>query len=143
MFANIPNAVALVALLSFVNGLPQRQAGTQSQNPSQDMSQPQLQSQPQSQNVSSAPTTGSTGSSSTGGTSVPSAKLCENDQKVILTGTPWLVANSMYGASSMEGTSCTLYDHVANGQVVWSSTVNIQDVGGTYVISCPKVAPID
>ena len=66
----------------------------------------------------------------------PSANLCGNDQHVILQGTPWLVANSMYGAGSMVGTSCTYFDHVetsagGNAQVVWSSTVNIQDVAGT------------
>ena len=61
----------------------------------------------------------------------PSTNLCGNDQRIILEGTPWLVANSMYGAGSMVGTSCTYYDHVENGQVVWSSTVHIQDVAGT------------
>ena len=61
----------------------------------------------------------------------PSTNLCGNDQRIILEGTPWLVANSMYGAGSMVGTSCTYYDHIENGQVVWSSTVHIQDVAGT------------
>lgn len=66
----------------------------------------------------------------------PSANLCGNDQHIILQGTPWLVANSMYGAGSMVGTSCTYYDHIetsvgGNPQVVWSSTTHIQDVDGT------------
>ena len=61
----------------------------------------------------------------------PSANLCGNDQQVIIQGTPWLVANSMYGAAEMVGTSCTYFDHVENAQVVWSSTVDIQDVEGT------------
>ena len=62
----------------------------------------------------------------------PSANLCGNDQRVILQGTPWLVANSMYGAGAMVGTSCTYFDHVeGNAEVVWSSTVHIQDVPGT------------
>ena len=66
----------------------------------------------------------------------PSVNLCGNDQHVILQGTPWLVANSMYGAGSMVGTSCTYFDHVetgagGNAEVVWSSTVNIEDVAGT------------
>ena len=65
-----------------------------------------------------------------------STNLCGNDQRIILEGTPWLVANSMYGAGSMVGTSCTYYDHIetsagGNPQVVWSSTVHIQDVAGT------------
>ena len=66
----------------------------------------------------------------------PSANLCGNDQHVVLEGTPWLVANSMYGAGSMVGTSCTYFDHVdtstgGNPQVVWSSTVHIQDIAST------------
>lgn len=66
----------------------------------------------------------------------PSTNLCGNNQNIILEGTPWLVANSMYGAGSMVGTSCTYYDHIdtsagGNPQVVWSSTTNIQDVAGT------------
>lgn len=74
----------------------------------------------------------------------PSANLCGNDQHIILEGTPWLVANSMYGAGSMVGTSCTHYDHIetsvgGNPQVVWSSTTHIQDVDGTCVISCPEI----
>ena len=65
----------------------------------------------------------------------PSTNLCGNNQNIILQGTPWLVANSMYGAGSMVGTSCTYYDHIENSggnpQIVWSNTVNIQDVDGT------------
>lgn len=65
--------------------------------------------------------------------------LCGNDQHIILDGTPWLVANSMYGAGSMVGTSCTYYDHLEGNRVVWSSTTNIQNVKGTCVISCSAV----
>ena len=62
----------------------------------------------------------------------PSTNLCGNDDRIILQGTPWLVANSMYGAAAMVGTSCTYFDHVeGNAVVVWSSTVHIQDVAGT------------
>ena len=66
----------------------------------------------------------------------PSANLCGNDQNVVIQGTPWLVANSMYGAADMVGTSCTYFDHVeteagGNEVVMWSSTVDIQDVEGT------------
>lgn len=47
-----------------------------------------------------------------------------------------LVANSMYGAGSMVGTSCTHYDHVessagGNPQVVWGSTTHIQNIEST------------
>ena len=83
--------------------------------------------------VTALPQAGNLGSSAD---TQPSANLCGNDQHVILQGTPWLVANSMYGAGSMVGTSCTYFDHVeasagGNAQVVWSSTVHIQDVAGT------------
>ena len=65
-----------------------------------------------------------------------STNLCGNNQNIILSGTPWLVANSMYGAGSMDGTSCTYFDHIDTStggfpQVVWSSTVNILDVEST------------
>lgn len=66
----------------------------------------------------------------------PPANLCGNDDRVVLQGTPWLVANSMYGAADMVGTSCTYFDHVEMGaggekEVVWRSEVHIQDVEGT------------
>ncbi|KAL8698910.1 MAG: hypothetical protein Q9201_006310 [Fulgogasparrea decipioides] len=66
----------------------------------------------------------------------PSTNLCGNDQRIILDGTPWLVANSMYGAGSMVGTSCTYYDHIENSaggnpRVIWSSTTSIQDIPST------------
>ena len=83
--------------------------------------------------VAALPQAGNPGSSAN---TQPSTNLCGNDQNIILQGTPWLVANSMYGAGSMVGTSCTYYDHIetpagGNPQVVWSSTVHIQDVAGT------------
>ena len=86
----------------------------------------------------------STGSDTTPSTNVntgtvsnsqPSTKMCGNNQNIILDGTPWLVANSMYGAGSMVGTSCTSYDHIqdsgSGSQVVWSSEVHIQDIPAT------------
>ena len=101
----LSNLVALVATLSSVVALPQRNNGSSpSVNPSVNNGQ-------------------------------PSTNLCGNDQHIILDGTPWLVANSMYGAGSMVGTSCTNYDHIdtsaGNPRVVWGSTTNIQDIGGT------------
>ena len=67
----------------------------------------------------------------TGGNTQTATDLCGDNQNIILTGTPWLVANSMYGSGSMEGTSCTHYDHIEGSQVVWSNTVNIQNVDST------------
>ena len=103
MSATLCKAVALVALLSSAAARPQAQYSNSSANSANTQ---------------------------------PSANLCGNNQNVILTGTPWLVANSMYGAGSMVGTSCTYYDHIdastgGDPQIVWSSTINIQDVDGT------------
>ena len=86
--------------------------------------------------LSSAAALPQAGNSGSSANTQPSTNLCGNNQNIILQGTPWLVANSMYGAGSMVGTSCTYYDHIdtsagGNPQVVWSSTVNIQDVAGT------------
>jgi len=66
----------------------------------------------------------------------PSTSLCGNDEHIILDGTPWLVANSMYGAAAMVGTSCTYYKKIetpagGNPRVVWSSTTAIQDIEST------------
>lgn len=74
--------------------------------------------------------------SSSNANTQPSTNLCGNNQHIILEGTPWLVANSMYGADRMVGTSCTYFDHIetsagGSSQVVWSSTTDIQDVDGT------------
>ena len=65
-----------------------------------------------------------------------SIDLCGNDQHIILDGTPWLVANSLYGASQMVGTSCTHYNGIkypagGNPQVVWGSNSAIQYVEST------------
>ena len=103
MSANLCKAVALVALLSSAAARPQALFPNSSANSANTQ---------------------------------PSTNLCGDNQNVILTGTPWLVANSMYGAGSMVGTSCTYYDHIdsstgGNPQIVWSSTINIQDVDGT------------
>ena len=110
MSASLCKAVALVALLSSVAARPQAQFSNSSANSAN--------TQPSAANTQ------------------PSTNLCGDNQNVILTGTPWLVANSMYGAGSMVGTSCTYYDHIdssagGNPQIVWSSTINIQDVDST------------
>lgn len=66
----------------------------------------------------------------------PPTTLCGNDQHVILKRTPWLVANSMYGAGAMVGSACTRYERIETGpngnrRVVWSGTTNIQYVQST------------
>lgn len=68
----------------------------------------------------------------------PSTNLCGNDEHIILDGTPWLVANSMYGAAAMVGSLCTYYNRIetsssGNPRVVWSSTTAIQDIESTLV----------
>ncbi|KAI4122578.1 MAG: hypothetical protein LQ338_005734 [Usnochroma carphineum] len=66
----------------------------------------------------------------------PPTDLCGNDQHIILDGTPWLVANSLYGAAQMVGTSCTKYNRIETGsdgnpRVVWGSRTAIQDIEST------------
>ncbi|KAL8680277.1 MAG: hypothetical protein Q9186_003515 [Xanthomendoza sp. 1 TL-2023] len=66
----------------------------------------------------------------------PPQKMCGNDDRVILEGTPWLVANSLYGAAAMVGSACTYFDKVespAGGipRVVWRSTTAIQNIKST------------
>ena len=68
--------------------------------------------------------------------SQPATTLCGNDQRIILKGTPWLVANSMYGAGAMVGSACTRYDRIETGpngnpRVVWGGRTNIQYVQST------------
>ena len=68
----------------------------------------------------------------------PTTNLCGNDEHIILDGTPWLVANSMYGAAQMVGTSCTHYNRIdtpagGNPKVVWGSQTAIQNIESTSV----------
>ncbi|KAL8795393.1 MAG: hypothetical protein Q9195_002134 [Heterodermia aff. obscurata] len=65
-----------------------------------------------------------------------SANLCGNDQHIIIDGTPWLVANSMYGAAQMVGSVCTQFDRVetpagGNPRIVWGSKTAIEYVEST------------
>ena len=69
-----------------------------------------------------------------------SANLCGNDQHIIIDGTPWLVANSMYGAAQMVGSVCTQFDRVetpagGNPRIVWGSKTAIEYVESTSVLS--------
>lgn len=116
MLAASINAVALMALVASARCLP----GAKSQvSASKSNSQPAAKSQI------------STASSN----SQPSTNLCGNDQHIILDGTPWLVANSMYGAGQMVGTSCTEYRDIetsGGSQVVsWGNTISIQEIEST------------
>ncbi|KAI4262333.1 MAG: hypothetical protein L6R42_002489 [Xanthoria sp. 1 TBL-2021] len=66
----------------------------------------------------------------------PSTKLCGNDDRIILEGAPWLVANSLHGAAAMVGLACTYYERIdtsagGNSRVVWRSTTAIEDVEDT------------
>lgn len=56
--------------------------------------------------------------------------MCGNHERVILEGTPWLVANSMYGAAQIVVSSCTYLDRVESStpQVISRSTTAIQNV---------------
>ena len=107
------NPVALVALVASVAALPApQQLANSSTNP-----------QPSTNLYSSTNTQ-------------PSQNLCGNDQHIILDGTPWLVANSLYGAAQMVGSACTYFDRVetpagGNPQVVWKSTTSIQNIEST------------
>ena len=69
-------------------------------------------------------------------TTQASAKLCGNDDHQVLDGTPWLIANSMYGADQMVGSVCTDLNKIqtpagGNPQVVWSSETSIAYVEST------------
>ncbi|KAL8659755.1 MAG: hypothetical protein Q9202_006970 [Teloschistes flavicans] len=62
--------------------------------------------------------------------------MCGNDDRDILEGTPWLVANSMYGASAMVGSHCTSFDKVQNSpggnpRVVFTSDSAIEYAANT------------
>ena len=75
---------------------------------------------------------------------IPTATiLCGNDEHIILDGTPWLVANSMYGAAQMAGTSCTHYNRIdtpagGNPRVLWGSKTAIQNIESTLVDLAPR-----
>ena len=145
MPANFFNAVALAALFSSALALPQRQYRKPDANgaPSPKLASMQpsvnLASQEASENMNNTqPLSGpsNTQPSTNVASSQPPTTLCGNDHHIILDGTPWLVANSMYGAGSMAGTSCTQYDHIETGsggnpRVVWGSTTHIQNVEST------------
>ena len=73
-----------------------------------------------------------------GASTQTSFNLCGNDDSVVLRGTLWAIANSMYGAAAMVGTQCTYFDRtqtppVGNMEAVWRGTSNIQYVESTYV----------
>ncbi|KAI0799150.1 glycoside hydrolase family 12 protein [Xylaria sp. FL0064] len=67
---------------------------------------------------------------------VAATKQCGNDDRLILPGMPWTVANSMYNANQMVGTQCTNFDSVlqaADGtkEVKWTSITNVELVDDT------------
>ncbi|KAI1279306.1 glycoside hydrolase family 12 protein [Xylaria sp. FL0933] len=67
---------------------------------------------------------------------VAAKKQCGNDDRLILPGMPWTVANSMYNANQMVGTQCTNFDSVLQAEdgtkeVKWTSITNVELVDDT------------
>lgn len=67
---------------------------------------------------------------------VAPTKQCGNNDRLILPGMPWTVANSMYNADQMVGKQCTNFDGIletANGTKVvkWTSVTDVELVDKT------------
>ncbi|KAI0975259.1 glycoside hydrolase family 12 protein [Xylaria arbuscula] len=67
---------------------------------------------------------------------VGATKQCGNDDRLILPGMPWTVANSMYNADQMVGTQCTNFDSILQAtdgtkEVKWTSITNVELVDDT------------
>ncbi|KAI0446535.1 glycoside hydrolase family 12 protein [Xylaria telfairii] len=67
---------------------------------------------------------------------VPATQQCGNDDRVILPGMPWTVANSMYNANQMVGSQCTNFDGILQTpdgikEVKFTSVTNVQLVDNT------------
>ncbi|KAI0509112.1 glycoside hydrolase family 12 protein [Xylaria bambusicola] len=67
---------------------------------------------------------------------VKATEQCGNDDRLILPGQPWTVANSMYNADQMVGKQCTNFDSIletADGikEVKWTSITDIKKVEDT------------
>lgn len=63
----------------------------------------------------------------------PSTNTCGNLECVKLEGTPWLIANGMYGAAQIVFSSCTYLDRVQSStpQVISRSTTAIHHIKET------------
>uniref|UniRef100_A0A0B7KHH6 Uncharacterized protein n=2 Tax=Bionectria ochroleuca TaxID=29856 RepID=A0A0B7KHH6_BIOOC len=67
---------------------------------------------------------------------IAAKEQCGNDDRLIMPGMPWTVANSMYNSNRMVGTQCTNYNKVLQASdktylVDWTSTTNIENVADT------------
>ncbi|KAI1119002.1 glycoside hydrolase family 12 protein [Nemania sp. NC0429] len=67
---------------------------------------------------------------------VAPTKQCGNDDRLILPGMPWTVANSMYNADQMVGKQCTNFDGIlqaADGTklVKWTSVTDVERIDKT------------
>jgi hypothetical protein len=67
---------------------------------------------------------------------IPPTKQCGNDDRLIMPGMAWTVANSMYNSNQMEGTQCTNFQHVLEASdgtllVEYTSITDIEQVTAT------------
>ncbi|RYC65811.1 hypothetical protein CHU98_g360 [Xylaria longipes] len=67
---------------------------------------------------------------------VPATEQCGNNDRLILPGMPWTVANSMYNANQMVGKQCTNFNGIlqtTNGikEVKWTSVTDVERVDNT------------
>ncbi|TGJ82048.1 hypothetical protein E0Z10_g6724 [Xylaria hypoxylon] len=67
---------------------------------------------------------------------VVATKQCGNDDRLILPGMPWTVANSMYNADQMVGKQCTNFDSIlettdGTKEVKWTSVTDVKLVDET------------
>jgi len=67
---------------------------------------------------------------------VAATEQCGNDDRLILPGMPWTVANSMYNGDRMVGKQCTNFEGVLQGnegvkEVKWTSTTDVEFVEET------------
>lgn len=63
-------------------------------------------------------------------------QLCEKDDSIVLTDTPWVIYNMFYNQAQAVGTQCTNYDHVETGadgnkNIIWSSVTDIEYIQNT------------
>lgn len=61
---------------------------------------------------------------------------CGNDDRLIMPGMAWTVANSMYNSDGMVGTQCTDFERVLEASdgtylVEWTSTTNVENIEDT------------
>lgn len=67
---------------------------------------------------------------------VPATQQCGNDDRLVLPGMPWTVANSMYNADQMVGSQCTNFEGILEAtdgtrEVQWNSVTDIELVDST------------